>query len=641
MPLEVGGHAADRLLRDGDAVGKVSRARDADRGHAALRRRLLAADLERARGVRRDGGRRLGVDVLERLVPTVAHGDGDGDRLVLRISLVEQRPNLLRDAVLAGGLLLGIGVHAERQSRVLTRALRSLGRDRLRFRGRLLWLRARRLADRRRDLTAAARAGGARRGGLWRQREGRGRDAAERRVVEQQTVGGLVLGCGQTLQLAGLVDRHQTARDRGADALELEALVREHWIVIREECVVLDAEQREERLVQRLLVHPKQRKDRVCLPRREADLRRREVRVVRLQHRHGNAEYRGDLLDDLDAAGEILRRESHRLQIDIRRHREEPTRPLAAAQLLVDLHLQPLDLLGRCHALEGQQVVGPGAVGEEGEVHLVDGLVRHRRAPCGLGLAETVVEVGGIRPLEVDHLIVREEAPLLAACAVEKTVDQLLLAGDDLHPLARHDPEFGRTAERLVDHGMEVGVASEFGIEDAQHGAVEAVGVRVELGQHLEHGVHLGDDLVVVAVLGGLRHHSRRRLRGHVAREVRLRPQSWAARLPKRLLLAASAHIEADRLRRHRDGVEIGRRVDPAAVGVDCGERGERLPLAIASVHHLHRGLEIPLRGECTLDSGEEVHQMTFMMSGRRCRRAWSASASAQTPSSWPAVASY
>ena len=271
----------------------------------------------------------------------------------------------------------------------------------------------------------------------------------------------------------------------------------------------------------------------------------------------------------------------------------------------------------------------------------MDCLVRHRRAPCRLGLAQTVVEVRGIRTLEMDHLVIWEEPTLLAASAVEETVDQLLLAGDDLHPLARHHPEFGRTPERLVDHGMEVRVAREFRVQDAKHGSIEPVRVRIELRQHLEHWVHLGDDFVVVSVLGRFRHDARRWLRRRISGEVRLCPQSWTTGLPKRLLLSASTDIEADRLRSDRDGVEVCRRVDPAAVRVHRGKRGERLPLPIAPMHHLHRGLEIPLRGECTLDSGEEVHQMTFMMSGRRCRRAWSASARAQTPSSWPAVASY
>ena len=241
----------------------------------------------------------------------------------------------------------------------------------------------------------------------------------------------------------------------------------------------------------------------------------------------------------------------------------------------------------------------------------------------------------------MDHLVLWEEPTLLAARAVEETVDQLLLAGNDLYPLARHHPKFGRASERLVDHGMEVGVAREFRIEDAQHGAVESVRVRIELRQHLEHRMHLGYDLVVVSVLGRFRHDARRWLRRRISGEVRLCPQSWAARLPERLLLAATTDIKADRLRCHRDGVEVCRRVDPAAVRVHRGKRGERLALAIAAIHHLHGRFDIPLRGECTLDSGEEVHQMTFMMSGRRCRRAWSASARAQTPSSWPAVASY
>ena len=158
------------------------------------------------------------------------------------VAFVEKRANLLRYAILAGGLLLGIGMDAEGQPCVLTRTLGRFGRDRLDLRGRLLWFRADWLVDLGRHLAATARAGGARREGLWQRREGRGRDASERRVVEQQPVGGFVLGLGETLQLAGLVHGHQTARHRGSDALELETLVLEDGIVVREEGVVLDAE---------------------------------------------------------------------------------------------------------------------------------------------------------------------------------------------------------------------------------------------------------------------------------------------------------------------------------------------------------------------------------------------------------------
>ena len=86
---------------------------------------------------------------------------------------------------------------------------------------------------------------------------------------------------------------------------------------------VLEPEHREQRLVQLLLVHAAEREDRALSPLSEAGLSRCKVRVVRLQHRDRHAEDRRDLLDDLLATGEILRREVQRSELNVAGHRKE------------------------------------------------------------------------------------------------------------------------------------------------------------------------------------------------------------------------------------------------------------------------------------------------------------------------------
>ena len=451
MPLKVDGHAADRFLRQVRTVRQVARARDAHFGHAALALWLLAADLKRALRVASHRLWRLRVDVGDGLRSCIAHGNRDGDRLVARVALVEKLRNLLGDAVGGARLLFD---RAERVHRILQRLHADICDG---------------LVHGCRCLPATVRPGGA--GGRGRRLRGEGRDSrrrrdgtAERLVVEQQGIRVRVIAYGEPLQLARLVDRHHASGDGGADALKLKALILENGIVVRQERVVLNAEERQKRLIQRLLVHSQERQDRVRPPRRKADLRGREVRVIGLEHRDRHAEYRGDLLDDLRAACQFLRREAHRLEVDIGRHREEAARALFASQLLVNLDLEPLDLVRIGNALERQQVVGPRLVGEERKVHLMHGLVLHRRAPCGFCLAEPVVQVARVRPPEVNHLVGGEEAPLIAGRAIEIAVDELDLSRHDLDPLRRHDPQRRRATELAVDDGMNVRVARQLRI---------------------------------------------------------------------------------------------------------------------------------------------------------------------------------
>ena len=76
-------------------------------------------------------------------------------------------------------------------------------------------------------------------------------------------------------------------------------------------------------MIQFLLVHPNERQDRTLSPLSEAARRTCEVRIVRLKHRDRDAEDGGDLLDDLFASGDVLRREVERRELDVARDRDE------------------------------------------------------------------------------------------------------------------------------------------------------------------------------------------------------------------------------------------------------------------------------------------------------------------------------
>ena len=416
-------------------------------------------------------------------------------------------------------------------------------------------------------------------------------------------------------------------------------------VVVGEERVFLDAEQRKERLVQHLLVHAEHRKDRRLLPRSEADRRAREVRVVRAKHRHGNAEHRGDLLDHLVAPLQVLRRELKRLQVDVASDGEELARLLRAAELVLHLRAEPVELLLARVALRDDEVVGPRLVLEEEVVHLVQRDIGCHSAPRGLDLAESVVHVAGVRQLELDDLLGREVDLLRLGRAVAVAADERLAAArvarHDLDPLARQRPQLHGNIGRVTDHGVQVCVAREFGVQHAQDGRVEAVLVRVDLRQEFQDRMVLGDDLVVVAELRGLGHRVTRRELREVAGKVRLRAASRPARVPELLRAVATAHIEAQRLRCDGDRVEPRGGVDPrTAVRDRCG---------VAEVGALHIATEQArgaadqhLRGivvEERLEPRDQGH-MTLVISGLRDRRAWTASASAHTPSSCPAVAS-
>ena len=113
--------------------------------------------------------------------------------------------------------------------------------------------------------------------------------------------------------------------------LQVESTVRRDRIVVGEDRLVLKPEHRQEPLVQDLLVETKERKDRALAPLGEAGRRAREVRIVRLEHRDRHAEDGGDLLDDLVATAEILRRELHWLQVNLTGEGDEPPSLVGAA----------------------------------------------------------------------------------------------------------------------------------------------------------------------------------------------------------------------------------------------------------------------------------------------------------------------
>ena len=278
--------------------------------------------------------------------------------------------------------------------------------------------------------------------------------------------------------------------------------VARHRVVVREAVAVVEAEHREERLVEFLLVHAAKREDRTLAPLGEAGRGAREVRIVRLQHRDRHSEDRGDLLDDLLAPAQILRREVERREGDVAGDGQEVAVLPRTSQALLDLPLEPIQLVGGRRALDRHRVVGSRGVPEHCEVHLVQRDVRLDDSPRRLDLAKAIVEVARIRSAEVDHLVGREDLPVLRVDAVDVALDERLIARDDLDVLRAERPEFRGQAGRRVDDRVEVRVAGQFAIQDAEDREVEAVEERVGRREDLEDRVRVDDLLHLVAVRG-------------------------------------------------------------------------------------------------------------------------------------------
>ena len=203
-------------------------------------------------------------------------------------------------------------------------------------------------------------------------------------------------------------------------------------------------------------------------------------------------------------------------------------------------------------------------------------LVVRRRAPRRFHLPHAVVHVLRVRSLEVDDFLDREERALLERHAVQVSVYELLLAGDDLDPRRRHRPQLHRHAEPTVDDRMEVRVARQLKVKHAQDGLLKAVLPRVRLRQQVEDRVRVGDHFVVIPVLCGLRHRVPRRELIERTRQIRLGATSCLARVPQFRTGAAVPDVQAQRLRGDRVGVEVRRRVDPRPVVPDRRLRRER-----------------------------------------------------------------
>ena len=363
--------------------------------------------------------------------------------------------------------------------------------------------------------------------------------------------------------------------------LQVERTVRRYRIVVGQDGLVLQAEHREQLLVQRLLVEPQERKDRRFPPLGEPGLGRREVRIVGLEHRDRHAEDGADLLDDVVSTAEVLGRERHRLQLDLSGQRDELPGLARTAQPLVHGTLELGDgLLGRVLVLDRREVVGPSVIRREGEVHLVERVVEVDRAPGGFDLAETVEEVVRVRSLEVQDLIGRERDLVLRLASVQVSGDELLGIWDDFDPLRRHRPQLSRNAERVRDD-VKVGVAGELLPERTRGGQVEPVHVRVDLAEQVEDRMRLGDLLELGSEVMQLRHDRTRWRASAIAEQVRL---SALGRLSRAVELATGAalDVQPQRHARHAERVDLGSREDPAPVLLDRCGRGVGGPVVDA-----------------------------------------------------------
>ena len=173
-------------------------------------------------------------------------------------------------------------------------------------------------------------------------------------------------------------------------------------------------------------------------------------------------------------------------------------------------------------------------------VHLDD-------SPSGFDLAESVVQVGGIRALEVNHFVGRKDLALLARCAVQISLDELVFARHNLDILARHRPELHWSIEFRIHHGMDVRVSREFRIQHTQNRCVVSVLIRVHLRQQLKQRMRVRHDFVVVRVLRDFAHREHARSLRTVASEKGFCLSRSLASVPEFVASAAVLHIETQR----------------------------------------------------------------------------------------------
>ena len=62
-----------------------------------------------------------------------------------------------------------------------------------------------------------------------------------------------------------------------------------------------------------------------------------------------------------------------------------------------------------------------------------------------------------------------------------------------------------RNAETLIDDGVNVGIARQLAVQNAEDGRVESVLIRIDLREQLKDRMRVIDDLEIFAVLCGLR----------------------------------------------------------------------------------------------------------------------------------------
>ena len=513
VPGEVGRHASDGVRRERLAVLELRRSSDADLGAAAVE---LAAEPETSVGLGRHLLRRREVDVA--------------------VSGWSVRRDGLRLAS---------------------------GRSRLATAGRVLSRRSRLGSGLRRRVHEVA---------------AEIETAAERHSADDRNVGLWNVEPVEAAKLADLVDGQYAGRDQPLMLLQVKRPVRRDRIVVGEDRLVLQAEHREELLVERLLVEPKHRQDGRFSPLGEAGLAAREVRIVRLEHRDRHAEDGCDLLDDLVATAKILRRERHRLEVHLSGERDELAGLARTAKPLVDGTLELRDrLVGRVLVLDRREVVRPCVVRRERQVHLVECVVQIDRTPGGFHLAETVEQIIRIRPLEVQHLVRLERDLVLSLASVRVSGDELLRIGNDLDPLRRHRPEFGRHSER-VRNDVQVGVAGELLPERPRRREVKAVHRRVHLAEQVEDRMRLGDLLELGSEVVQFGQHGPRRRPLAIAQQVRL-PSSSDLRRPVELATGSALDVEPKRHARDAERVDLGGREYPRAVLADGHRRRVDRPL--------------------------------------------------------------
>ena len=416
-------------------------------------------------------------------------------------------------------------------------------------------------------------------------------------TVHEQLIRELVLDRFASFFEPRFVRRSPASSDCRLPLLQLERQIGGNRVVVREAVLFAESEHAEETLIQFLFVHANERQDRTLSPLSEAARRTCEVRIVRLEHRDRHAEDGGDLLDDLFASGDVLRREVQRRELDVARDRDEvPVFPRASKTLL-DLLLEAVELVPGRRSLHHDGVVRTRRVLERREVHLMQCLVRRNHAERRFDLAHSIEQVPRIRSPEVDHLIRLEDLFPLRVHAVDVPTDERILVRDHLDVLRCKRPEFDRNAGRLVDDRMQIGVAGQFAVQDAKRREIEAVEVGVRGVEEIED--RMIDDLPhVVAVHGGLPEYRRRwpLIAGSIAEEIRLAmPRDRTRRDTTDLVFH---RVEAERCSGDRVRVDRSGGVDPRTEGRDPSLLREvrTLRAVLSSTDDVHARSEILVR---------------------------------------------